>query len=74
VLQELATPFKGGVPAQAVNVVDVTAASTTDNDLDFVRKLSSKQFTIAARSVELAMPLPDGHLFLASLFDYQSRC
>ncbi|MEZ6063584.1 MAG: hypothetical protein R3C19_24810 [Planctomycetaceae bacterium] len=72
-MQELVTPFKGKALGQVVDVVEVTTASTTDNDLDFICKVNGKLFAIAARSVELSKPLPNGHLLLAALFDYQSR-
>ena len=73
-MQELEVPFRGKVLGQVVDVVEVTTASTTNNDLDFVCEFNGKRFNIAARSVELATPYPEGHLLLAALFDYQSRC
>ncbi|MEZ6128621.1 MAG: hypothetical protein R3C59_08050 [Planctomycetaceae bacterium] len=73
-MQELETPFKGKVLGLVVDVVDVATASTTNNDLDFICDVDGNRFPVAARSVELSKPYPDGHLLLAALFDYQSRC
>ena len=73
-MQELEVPFKGKVLGQVVNVVEVTTASTTNNDPDFVCEFNGKRFMIAVRSVELATPVPEGPVLLAALFDYQGRC
>lgn len=72
-IQELDVPFHGRVLGQEVRIMQVVSASTTHNDIDMVCEFGGEKFPIAARSIELPKPLPDGHLFLAALFDYQSR-
>lgn len=71
--QELAFPFPGAVMGEAVSVVDALACPYDSSGLDLVVEYKKKRFAIAASSVELTKPLPEGHLYLAALLDWKSE-
>lgn len=72
-IQEIQLPARGRVLGLDVELIELNYASDSPRDVDFVCKHNGEQFNIAARSVEFVDELPDGHLFLAALMDYQSR-
>jgi len=71
--QELAFRF----PARVVDEqVEVTSATTADYDslgIDLIVVHKGKEYSIAAHSVELETPLPDGHLYLAAYLEWKSK-
>ncbi len=71
--QELAFPFPARVMGETVEVVDSASSQYDPQGMDLVVVHKGKQYAIAAHSVELVKPLPDGHLFLAALLQWSSK-
>ena len=71
--QELVFPFKGTVMGESISVVDTIASEHDGFGMDFVVEHNKKRFAIAASSVELIEPLPEGHVYLAALLDWKSK-
>jgi hypothetical protein len=71
--QELVFPFKGTVMGESISVVDAIASEHDGFGMDLVVEHKRKRFAIAASSVELIKPLPEGHVYLAALLDWKSK-
>ncbi len=65
-MEELAFPFPAKVLGEPVTVVDAVAAQDDTFGLDLVVEYEKNRYAIAAGSVQLLEPLPDGHLVLAA--------
>ena len=71
--QELAFPFQGQVLGETVHVVGTSAPLHDPRGIDLVVVHKDKQYAIAAHSVEIPKPLPEGHLYLAAYLDWKSK-
>ena len=67
--ESLEFPFPAKVVGQAVQVVDSKWAERDTLELDLIVERDGGRHRIAARSVELIAPLPEGAVFLAALLD-----
>ncbi len=71
--EALEFPFPAKVIGQAVQVVDSDSSQRNANGLDLIVEYSGRQHQIAAQSVELIAPLPEGAVFLAAYLDWRRR-
>lgn len=71
--QELEFSFKGTVMGESISVIEAIASKHDVFGMDLVVEYRRKRFAIAASSVELIKPLPEGHLYLAALLDWKSK-
>ena len=71
-MQELAFPFAVQVLGENVKVVDAATPQYDTFGLDLVVEHRKKRYAIAARSVEIVKPLPDGHLYLAAYLKWRA--
>lgn len=71
--QELAFPFSAKVLGELVEVVDTKHPKFDAFGLDLVVVHKKKKYAIAAHSVELLKPLPEGHLLLAGFLDWKAN-
>ena len=69
--ESLEFPFPAKVAGRVVQVVDSKWAERNTLGLDLIVECDGGRHRIAARSVELIAPLPEGAVFLAALLD---RC
>jgi len=65
-MEELDFPFPAKVLGETVSVVGAAAPKHDTFGLDLVVEYKNKRYAIAAGSVELIKPLPEGHLNLAA--------
>ncbi|TWT74817.1 hypothetical protein [Allorhodopirellula solitaria] len=72
-IQELVFPFPAKVLGEKVDVVDASPSKYQAFGLDFIVQHKNKRFAVSGSSVELCEPVPEGHLYLAALFDWHSR-
>jgi len=70
---ELVFPFRARVLGEEVSVVDMKWPEDDEYGLDLVCERNGEKYPIAARSVELLKPLPEGHLFLAAYLEWKRR-
>lgn len=63
---ELVFPFRARVLGEEVDVVGMEWPEDDEFGLDLLCERGGTRHRIAARSVELIPPLPDGHLYLAA--------
>ena len=66
VQDQVVFPVRARVRGEEVDVVDMEWPEDDEFGLDFVCERGGKRHGIAARSVELIPPLPEGHLYLAA--------
>ena len=66
-------PFPAKVMGQAVQVVDSKWSERGAYGLDMIVEYDGGRYRIAAQSVELTEPLPEGAVFLAALLDWKRR-
>ncbi len=71
--EALEFPFSAKVMGQVVQVVDSSSFQRNANGLDLIVEYNGGQHRIAAQSVELILPLPEGAVFLAAYLDWQRR-
>lgn len=71
-MEELAFPFPAKVMGETVSVVDAETPEHDSFGLDLVVEYKQKRYAIAAGSVEMPNPLPDGHMFLAAYLHWRS--
>ena len=71
--QELAFPFPARVLGEHVEVTSATTADYDSLGIDLVVVHKGKEYSIAAHSIELETPLPDGHLYLAAYLEWKSK-
>lgn len=64
--EELVFPWQASVLGEVVMVVDIEQPNDDKLGLDLVVERNGKQFRIEARSVDVLLPLPEGHLYLAA--------
>ncbi len=72
-LEALEVPFPAKVMGQAAQVVDSEWAEREAPGLDLIVEIDGQRHRIAARSVELLPPLPEGAVFLAACLDWRRR-
>ncbi len=72
-MEELDFPFPAKVLGESVSVVDATSPKHDTFGLDLVVEYKIKRYTIAAGSVELIKPLPEGHLYLAAYLRWRGN-
>ena len=71
--EALEFPFPAKVMGQAVPVVDSEWSERGAYGMDLIVEVDSGRYRIAAQSVKLAVPLPEGSVFLAALLDWKRR-
>ncbi|MEQ1903851.1 MAG: hypothetical protein ABL888_06680 [Pirellulaceae bacterium] len=71
-MEELAFPFPAKVMGEPVSVVDAETPEHDPFGLDLIVLHKQKRYAIAAGSVEMPEPLPDGHLFLAAYLHWRA--
>ena len=71
--EALEFPFPAKVMGQVVQVVASQWAERDAPGLDLIVEIDGLRHRIAARSVELLPPLPEGAVFLAALLDWKGR-
>ncbi len=72
-LESLEFPFPAKVLGQTVQVVGADTSKMDSRGVDLIVDFDGKHYLIAARSVELAQPLPAGAVFLAAYLDWKRR-
>ena len=68
---ELVFPFSAKIFDDVVTVVDFEASDDAGFCIDLIFERDGKRHRIAAWSVELIEPLPEGHLVLAAYLKWQ---
>jgi hypothetical protein len=71
--QELAFPLPARVLGEHVEVTSATTADYDSLGIDLVVVHKGKEYSIAAHSIELETPLPDGDLYLAAYLEWKSK-
>jgi len=71
--ESLEFPFPAKVLGQTVQVVAADASKMDSRGIDLIVEFDGKQYPVAAQSVELTEPLPEGAVFLAALLDWKRR-
>ncbi len=71
--EALEFPFPAKVMGQIVQVVDSQWSERDAYGLDLIVEIDGGQHRIAAESVELTPPLPEGAVFLAAYLDWKRR-
>ena len=66
-------PFPAKVIGQQVQVVAAEWSDMDSRGVDLIVELDGKRYAIAAQSVELIQPLPEGAVFLAAFLDWKRR-
>lgn len=66
VQDQVVFPFRARVLGEEVDVVDMEWPEGDEFGLDLICERGGKRHRIAARSVELIPPLPEGHRYLAA--------
>ena len=73
VQEEVEYPFLAKVMGQEVQVVAAEWPDMDSRGVDLIVEFESKRYAIAAQSVELTQPLPDGAIFLAAFLDWKRQ-
>ena len=71
--EALEFPFQAKVMGQVVQIVDSAWADRDTFGLDLIAEIDGQQHRIAAQSVELIPPLPEGAVTLAAYLDWRRR-
>jgi len=71
VQENLDFPFAAKVMGKPVQIVDSETAERNEFGLDLIAKIDGQQHSIAARSVELQTPLPEGAEYLAAYLNWK---
>ncbi len=71
--EALEFPFPAKVMGQVVQVIDSQWSERGACGLDLIIEVEGEQHRVAAQSVELTAPLPEGAVFLAALLDWKQR-
>ncbi len=71
-MQELAFPFAAQVLGENVQVIDAAMPKYDAFGLDLIVEHQKKRYAIAAGSVEIIEPLPEGHLYLAAYLKWRA--
>lgn len=71
--ESLEFPFPALVIGQKMQVIDAQWSKTDSRGLDLIVEFNGKQHAIAAQSVQLTEPLPEGAVFLAAFLDWKRR-
>ncbi len=72
-LESLEFPFPAKVLGQTVQVVGADTSKMDSRGIDLIAEVDGGQHRIAAQSVELTAPLPEGAVFLAAYLDWKRR-
>lgn len=71
--QEMTFPFSATVMGESVEIISAVPSQLDSLGIDLVVQRNGNEYPIAATSIELADPLPDGHIYLAAYLRWKAK-